>query len=142
LPREEYCDEKAIRKHVHDARWGDAGSGRARGGSHRRLHARRLVGQLLGQLHGADHLIQTLLKEGLIDELQIWTVPVVLGTGKRLFGEGTVPSALKLIDSKTATTGVLITRYQPAGDIPYGTFQMQNPSEAELKGREKVTREG
>jgi dihydrofolate reductase len=94
------------------------------------------------QVHGSSNLSQTLLKEGLIDELQIWTFPVVLGTGKRLFGEGTVPSALKLIDSKTATTGVLITRYQPAGDIPYGTFQMQNPSEAELKRREKVTREG
>jgi dihydrofolate reductase len=50
-------------------------------------------------VHGSPGLIQTLLEHGLIDEFRVWIFPVVLGTGKRLFGNGTIPVALKLVDS-------------------------------------------
>src|ERR671919_1719022 len=58
------------------------------------------------QVHGSPGLIQTLLEHDLIDEFRVWIFPVVLGTGKRLFGGGAIPAALKLIDSKVSKTGV------------------------------------
>src|SRR5919204_3233604 len=57
------------------------------------------------QVHGSSNLIQTLLQHNLIDEFRVWIFPVVLGRGKRLFGDGTVPAGLELLDSKTSTTG-------------------------------------
>jgi dihydrofolate reductase len=74
------------------------------------------------QVHGSANLIQTLLKNELIDELHLLIFPVVIGKGKRLFDEGTVPGALKLVDTKVAPTGVIIATYQPAGAINYGAF--------------------
>lgn len=94
------------------------------------------------QVAGSANLIQTLLRDRLVDSFQIMMFPLVIGKGKRLFGEGTVPAGMKLAGAKTATTGVLILTYEPAGDIPLGTFQLQDPGEAELKRREKVAREG
>ena len=74
------------------------------------------------QVHGSSNLIQTLLANELADELRVWTFPVLLGGGKRLFGDGTRPSGLKLTDSKTSTTGVLIATYEPAGEVKIGSF--------------------
>jgi dihydrofolate reductase len=82
------------------------------------------------QVHGSGDLIQTLLKNGLVDEFHLMIFPVVVGTGKRLFADGTMPGGLKLVDSKAATTGVIMTRYEPAGDIQYGTFAQEAPAEA------------
>ncbi len=48
--------------------------------------------------------------------------PLVIGSGKRLFSEGTIPSGLKLVDSKVSTTGVVIGTYEPAGELVTGTF--------------------
>ena len=62
------------------------------------------------QVHGSPGLIQTLLENDLIDEFRVWIFPVVIGTGKRLFGDGAHPAALKLIDSKVSKTGVTTTR--------------------------------
>lgn len=93
------------------------------------------------QVHGSGNLIQTLLKHNLIDEMVIWTFPVVIGQGKRLFGDGTFPSGLKLKDSKVSTTGVIIATYEPAGDIPLGTVEVAPPSEAELARRKKLKEE-
>lgn len=73
------------------------------------------------QVHGSSGLLQTLLKARLIDELRIVTYPVVLGKGKRLFGRGTVPGAMELVDSKRTSTGVLIHVYRPAGAVRTGT---------------------
>jgi dihydrofolate reductase len=67
------------------------------------------------QVHGSGNLAQTLIQHGLIDEYRLWFHPIVLGTGKRLFAEGTAPIALKLIETKTTGTGVVIHVYQPAG---------------------------
>ena len=77
------------------------------------------------QVHGSGNLIQTLLKHDLIDEFRLWIFPVTIGKGKRLFGEGTQPVNLKLIDSKTSTTGVIIATYEPAGDLKTGSFALK-----------------
>jgi dihydrofolate reductase len=74
------------------------------------------------QVHGSGNLIQTLLANGLVDEFHVWTFPVVLGTGKKLFGDGTIPAGLKLVDSVVSSTGVIIATYVPAGEIAYGSF--------------------
>src|SRR5882724_5025351 len=73
-------------------------------------------------VHGSGNLIQTLLKNNLIDRMHIWTFPVTVGGGKRLFAEGTLPEGLTLVDSKTAKTGVIIATYEPAGPLKTGTM--------------------
>jgi dihydrofolate reductase len=90
------------------------------------------------QVHGSSNLIQTLLEHGLVDELRVWIFPVVLGTGKRLFGEGTVPAGLELVDSKTSTTGVVFLTYTPAGEPRYGSFALDEPTDAELERRREL----
>jgi dihydrofolate reductase len=87
------------------------------------------------QVHGSADLLQTLLKYQLIDELRVWTFPVLLGTGKRLFGDGTQPGGLKLVSSAISSTGVVIATYQPAGAIPYGSFALEDPTPEELERR-------
>jgi dihydrofolate reductase len=77
------------------------------------------------QVHGSGNLIQTLMRHNLVDEYRLWTFPVVLGSGKRLFSDGAVPSGLKLVDSTVSTTGVVIATYQPAGELVTGTFALQ-----------------
>jgi dihydrofolate reductase len=74
------------------------------------------------QVHGSANLIQTLLRHGLVDEFRLWVFPVVIGSGKRLFSDGTIPGGLKLVDSTISTTGVIIGTYQPAGEIVTGSF--------------------
>jgi dihydrofolate reductase len=63
---------------------------------------------------GSGKLAQTLMRENLVDEYNLWIHPIVLGSGKRLFGEGTGPLNLKLIDTKTTGMGIVILTYQPA----------------------------
>ena len=74
------------------------------------------------QVHGSSNLIQTLLKHDLIDEMHVLIFPVVIGNGKRLFGQGTNPSAFKLVDSRTSPSGVIIARYTRSGALQTGTF--------------------
>jgi dihydrofolate reductase len=74
------------------------------------------------QVHGSGNLIQTLMHHGLVDEYRLWVFPLVLGSGKRLFADGTIPAGLKLLDSKVSTTGVVIGTYEPAGGIVTGSF--------------------
>jgi dihydrofolate reductase len=90
------------------------------------------------QVHGSPGLIQTLLEHDLIDELRIWIFPVVIGTGKRLFGAGTVPAGLKLVDSRASKTGVTINIYERAGAIDYGSFEFDEPTEAEIERRRRL----
>jgi len=73
------------------------------------------------QLIGSGNLIQTLHAASLIDEYNVWTYPVVLGGGKRLFEKGARPGALRLVASKVSKAGVVMCRYVPAGDIQLGT---------------------
>jgi dihydrofolate reductase len=91
---------------------------------------------------GSSVLLQTLLKHDLIDEFRLLTFPVLLGPGKRLFGAGAKPGALKLTETKVSTTGVIMSVYHPAGAINIGTFELQQPSEAEIARRARMQREG
>lgn len=91
---------------------------------------------------GSSVLLQTLLAHDLVDEFRLLTFPLVLGPGKRLFGKGTKPGALKLTETKVSTTGVVMSVYHPAGEIKVGTFELPNSSPAELARRERMKREG
>ena len=74
------------------------------------------------QVHGSGDLIQTLLRHDLVDQYRLMVFPLVIGAGKRLFADGTVPAGLELVDSKVSTTGVVIGTYEPAGEIVTGSF--------------------
>jgi dihydrofolate reductase len=90
------------------------------------------------QVHGSPGLIQTLLEHDLIDEFRLWIFPVVIGTGKRFFGDGTMPAGLSLVDSKVSKTGVTINTYERAGDINTGSFEFDEPTDAELERRRRL----
>jgi dihydrofolate reductase len=98
-------------------------------------------GQTL-QIIGSGNLIQTLQAASLIDEHNIWTYPVVLGRGKRLFADGARPCALRLVTSKVSTTGVVMSTYVPAGDISLGALSEDEASAKELDRRAKMGRDG
>jgi dihydrofolate reductase len=87
------------------------------------------------QVHGSAALIQTLLEHGLVDQFNVWIFPLVLGRGKRLFGDGTVPEGLELITSQVSSSGVIITSYRTGAEIKAGSFALDEPSEAELERR-------
>ena len=89
------------------------------------------------QVIGSGNLMQTLQAASLIDEYNVWTFPVVLGRGKRLFGETAKPLALRLIRSQVSTTGVVMSTYVPTGDIQTGSFASAEPSEKELARRNR-----
>jgi dihydrofolate reductase len=76
------------------------------------------------QVHGSCNLLQTLLGHDLVDSLRIWQFPVVLGTGKRLFGEGAVPSAYTLVETQATSTGAVLHVYERAGDLRYGIVEV------------------
>jgi dihydrofolate reductase len=77
------------------------------------------------QVPGSQQLIQTLLKHDLIDEYRLLIFPVVLGTGKKLFADGTIPTNLRLVETKTSGTGVAINTYEATGRPEYGTFALE-----------------
>ncbi len=76
------------------------------------------------QVHGSIELLQSLLPAGLVDEYRLLTFPVVLGHGKRLFGDALTPMALRLVSSSTSATGVLMAVYEPAGAVATGSFDL------------------
>ena len=74
---------------------------------------------------GSSDLIQTLLERDLVDTFIVWTFPVVVGEGKRLFGAGAMPAGLRLTDTQTSTTGVTIATYERDGEIKGGSFALE-----------------
>ena len=76
------------------------------------------------QVHGSSNLIQTLLKNDLIDEFRLKIYPVTLGKGKRLFAEGTIPAGFQLVESNASPKGVIVATYIRSGDIKTGSFAM------------------
>jgi dihydrofolate reductase len=78
------------------------------------------------QVHGSGDLAQTLIRHDLIDEYRLWFMPVVLGTGKRLFGEGAVPLGMRLADTKTTSSGASLHVYERAGAVEYGSFALED----------------
>jgi len=102
------------------------------------------------QVHGSSDLLQTLLMHDLIDEFRLWIFPLLLGSGKRLFHDGVIPSGLKLLECATSGTGVIIARLERAGTIEYepmadseamSRFALEKPTEAELARRDKLAKE-
>jgi dihydrofolate reductase len=99
----------------------------------------------LKQTQGRDLLIQgsstlypPLLSAGLIDTLLVMTFPVLLGRGKSIFDGTQAPGRLKMTDHFVADSGVVFATYEPAGEVPAGTFETKEPSAAELQRREKI----
>ncbi len=74
------------------------------------------------QVQGSANLAQTLFQQDLVDELWLKTFPVLLGKGKKLFAEGTIPAAFELIETKTAPSGVIFASYKRAGEVKTGSF--------------------
>jgi len=93
------------------------------------------------QIIGSGNLIQTLQAAALIDEYNVWTFPVVLGRGKRLFGETARPASLRLVRSQVSATGVVMSTYVPDGEVRPGSFAAVEPSEMELVRRKKLADE-
>jgi len=83
------------------------------------------------QVHGSPGLAQTLIANDLVDEYRLWTHPLVLGSGKRLFGAGALPAALKLSATNTTSTGVVVHIYERAGDLHYGEFSVDEQTSTE-----------
>jgi dihydrofolate reductase len=90
------------------------------------------------QIIGSGNLLQTLQAAALIDEYNVWTFPVVLGRGKRLFAETAKSSALRLVRSRVSATGVVMSTYVPSGAVPLGSFAQAEPSAKELARRRKM----
>jgi dihydrofolate reductase len=78
------------------------------------------------QVHvsGSGDLLQTLLRHDLVDRMHLWVYPVLLGTGKRVFRAGTIPAALRLVDSTTFGTGAVLLTYDHVGRPTYGTMAL------------------
>ncbi len=93
------------------------------------------------QIIGSGNLIQSLQAATLIDEYNVWTFPVVLGRGKRLFGETAKPAALRLVRSQLSNTGVVVSTYVLAGEVQPGSFATVEPGERELARRHKMAKE-
>jgi dihydrofolate reductase len=92
-------------------------------------------------IQGSSTLYPQLLTAGLIDRLILMTFPVVLGTGKRLFGGGTPSGALRMVDHRVSPKGTIVATYEPAGALQTGTFATHEPSSEEL-GRRRAMADG
>ena len=91
---------------------------------------------------GSTELVHALLAHDLVDAISIFTLPVVLGGGKKLFADGAAPHAFKLTRSRVAPNGLIVGHYERAGEIEIGDTALDAPSEREIARRERLKREG
>lgn len=89
-------------------------------------------------IQGSSTLYPQLLAAGLIDRLVLMTFPLVLGSGKRLFGEGTVPLSMRMTDHRVSARGNVIAIYEPDGEIRPGSFVSVAPGAAEIERRRRI----
>lgn len=91
---------------------------------------------------GSGDLLQTLMAEALVDEFRLITFPVILGRGKRLFGDRATPVGLKLTRSAVSSTGATLGVYEPTGPVQTGSFGAIEPNPLETARQERMAREG
>src|SRR5436190_23383088 len=91
---------------------------------------------------GSTELVHALLANDLVDAMSIFTVPVVLGGGKKLFADGSAPHSFKVTSSRVSSAGVLIGHYEREGEIKIGDTTLAAPSEREIARRKRMKREG
>lgn len=93
-------------------------------------------------IQGSGTLYPQLFAAGLIDRLTVMTFPVVLGGGKKLFGDGTPPFTMRMVSNAVSATGVTIATYEPAGEVKTGDFAAQEINPREAARQERMKREG
>jgi dihydrofolate reductase len=91
---------------------------------------------------GSTELVHALLADDLVDAMTLFTVPVVLGGGKKLFADGSAPHAYTLTRSRVSSTGIMIGHYERDGEIKIGDTALASPSKAEAARQERMKREG
>src|SRR5438477_7811824 len=91
---------------------------------------------------GSTELVHALLANDLVDAMSIFTVPVVLGGGKKLFADGSAPHSFKLTHSRVSPNGLIIGHYEREGEIKIGDTTLDAPSEREIARRKRMKREG
>ena len=91
---------------------------------------------------GSTELVHALLANDLVDAMTIFTIPVVLGGGKKLFADGSAPHAYKLTRSRVSSTGITIGHYERDGEIKIGDTALDSPSKREIARQERMKREG
>lgn len=91
---------------------------------------------------GSTELVHALLAHDMVDAISIFTLPVVLGSGKKLFKDGSAPHAFKLTRSRVASSGLIVAHYERDGEVKVVDMTPESPSERELARRERVKREG
>jgi dihydrofolate reductase len=91
---------------------------------------------------GSTELVHALLANDLVDAMSIFTIPVVLGDGKKLFADGSVPHSYKLTRSRVSNTGLMVAHYERDGEITIGDTALDPASDAERARRERMKREG
>ena len=91
---------------------------------------------------GSTELVHALLANDLVDAMSIFTVPIVLGGGKRLFADGSAPHSFKLIKSRVSRNGLIVGHYEREGEIKIGGTALDSPSEVEMARQTRMKREG
>jgi dihydrofolate reductase len=91
---------------------------------------------------GSTELVHALLANDLVDAMTLFTVPAVLGSGKKLFADGSAPHAYKLTRSRVSSTGIIVGHYERDGEIKIGDTALDAPSEREVARQERMKREG
>ena len=91
---------------------------------------------------GSTELVHALLANDLVDAISIFTLPVVLGGGKKLFADGSVPRSYELTRSRVSSTGLVVAHYERAGEIRLGDTSPDSPSDAERARQKRMQREG
>src|SRR5206468_3295534 len=91
---------------------------------------------------GSTELVHALLANDLVDAMSIFTIPVVLGGGKKLFADGSAPHAFKLTSSRTSSSGTMIGHYERDGEIKIDDDALGAPSEREIARQQRMKREG
>jgi len=91
---------------------------------------------------GSTELVHALLANDLVDAISIFTVPAVLGGGKKLFADGSAPHSFKLSKSRVSPNGLIVGHYEREGEVKIGSFAIDSPSEREIARQERMKHEG